>query len=655
MVISSSHALARRFARYSWLSFIALSISSPGAFAQQDTSQTAGPSIILQDVLVTSPTTVPTPESDVASSISVITSRQIAENQWRTVPDALNSVPGLNVVQTGGPGGVTSVFIRGTNANHVKVLIDGIDVSDPSNVNDSFDFGQLLTGDIERIEILRGPQSGLYGSDAIGGVINIVTKKGQGPLKMSGTVEGGSFGTLNQNLHASGSESIFNYMFNLDHWHSASTPVTPLNELQPGETRNNDSYDNLTFSTKLGADFNEHVSLNYVGRYTTSTYNFTGDSLDPTTFLYFPSPTQSQQVDHNYYTRGELVTSFFDNRLKNYLGFNYSDSWSLNTTPGSPTENNEGKRPKVDWRSVIQALPGETVVIGADHQKDSLWEINPDGNASQSDTGVFAELQSNFYNHIFMASNVRYDDYDTFGSHVTYRLPPSVILPGIETKLKASYGTGFKAPTLNELFVSYPAYFFYGNPNLLPEESTGYDFGFEQPILNNKVRFGVTYFHNDITNLIQSTFTTYINVGHAETQGIESFAEWAVTDRLHLRTDYTFTRATDESTGFQLQRVPEDKGSLSVLWTPLDPVTLSATLVAVSKWVDDYDRNNANTAPGNFAPGYAVVNVAANYKVNDRLSLFGRVDNLTNTHYEDPLGFLRPGIGVFGGMKVTAF
>lgn len=650
--------IPRRIARYS-ARLIAASVvsflSATDAFAQVRINQAATQSGPLPEVLVTAPTTVPTPENDVASSITVITNQQIEQNQWRTVPDALETVPGLNVVQTGGPGGQTSVFIRGTNSNHVKVLIDGIDVTDPSNPNDSFDFGQLLTSDIERIEILRGPQSGLYGSDAIGGVINIVTKKGHGPLKVRVTTEGGSFGTLNQSLNASGSQSIFNYMFNIAHYRATDTPVTPLNDLLPGEQRNNDSYDNLTLSTKLGADINEHLSLNYVGRYTDSNYFFTGDSLNDTTFLYYPSPTQSQQTDHDYFSRGEVVTSFFDDRLKNYFGVNYSDSWSLNLTPDSPTENNQGKRLQEDWRSVIQALPGETVVVGADHKEDTLWQINPDTNAGQTDTGAYAELQSNFYNRFFLVSNVRYDDYNTFGSHLTYRFAPAVIVPWTQTKLKASYGTGFKAPTLSELYVNYPAYFFFGNPDLKPEESTGYDAGFEQPLFNDRVRFGATYFHNNITDLIEATFTSYVNVGQAETQGVESFAEWSVTDRLKLRTDYTYTRAVDDSTGFQLQRIPYDKASVTALWTPIDPLTLSATLVAVSKWVDDYDRNNVNTAPGSFAPGYAVLNVAADYKIDDHVSLFARVNNLTNTQYEEPLGFMRPGIGVFGGMRVTAF
>lgn len=196
------------------------------AFAQEQAPSTQP--IALPTVTV-SATTIPTPTDQVASSVTVITAQQIEQQQLRTVPDALNTVPGLNVVQTGGPGGQTSVFMRGTNSNHVKVFIDGIEAGDPSSPNGAFDFAHLLTGDIETIEVLRGPQSGLYGSDAIGGVISITTKKGEGPPKVTASAEVGSFGTFKQTSSLRGSQGEFNYSFNILHFQSTSTPVTPLN------------------------------------------------------------------------------------------------------------------------------------------------------------------------------------------------------------------------------------------------------------------------------------------------------------------------------------------------------------------------------------------------------------------------------------------
>jgi len=246
------------------------------------------------EATVVSPTTVVTPTEQSASSVTVITADDIAAQQRLTVPDALAAVPGLNVVQSGGPGSQTSVFIRGTNSNHVKVLIDGIDMLDPSNPTGAFDFGHLLTGDVARIEILRGPQSGLYGSDAIGGVISITTKTGSGPPKLTLSTEGGSFGTTNERASLSGSQANFNYVFNVQHFQSASTPVTPSYDLLPGEQRNNDFYDNWTYSTKLGTKLSDSLAVNVVGRYTESKLRLTND--DFLTIPSFAEPIQSTRV-----------------------------------------------------------------------------------------------------------------------------------------------------------------------------------------------------------------------------------------------------------------------------------------------------------------------------------------------------------------------
>ena len=282
--------------------------------------------------VVTSPTTVPTPIAEVASSITVITAADIELKQRRLLADALADVPGLNIVQTGGPGGQTSVFIRGTNSNHTKVLVDGIDVSDPSNPNQTFDLGQMLTGDIARIEVLRGPQSGLYGADAIGGVISITTKKGEGPPKVFARVEGGSFGTFNQSTGVSGAQDRFNYAFSVQHWRSTSTPVTPLEVLTPNEIRNNDLYDNKTLSTRLGYDFSDAFSLNVVSRYTRSRLTFTSDFNDNAG----PDILQTDQFDHQSYSRGEAVWSLFDGRFKNYFGLAYTNAQTENVFPPDP-------------------------------------------------------------------------------------------------------------------------------------------------------------------------------------------------------------------------------------------------------------------------------------------------------------------------------
>src|SRR6478609_4511687 len=610
-----------------------------------------------QQAIVVSPTATATPIDQVASSVTVITAKDIERDQRRTVPDALATVPGLNVVQSGGPGGLTSVFTRGTNANHTKVLIDGIDVSDPSNPARVFDLGQLLTYDIQQIEVLRGPQSGLYGADALGGVISIITKKGEGPPRATGMIEGGSFGTFNQTAALSGSEDRFNYAFNVAHFRATDVPVTPLQLLPPGQKAIGNNYDNMTYSTKLGVDVNENLTLNGVARYTDATLRFTGDTFDPVTFASFPAAAQSTQIVHQLFTRGEAVWSVLNGRIKNYFGVNYTNNWNYNISPGDPAAAiTTGDRLQYDWHSVTQLTPYHTVVIGAEQQTETLQTSTV--SAQNVNKAGYVELQSQFANRLFLVENIRQDDNDRFGEHPTYRLAPALIVPFTETKLKASYGTGFKAPTLNQLFVNFPAFFFFANPNLKPEESTGYDAGFEQPLFNDRVRFGSTYFHNDITNLIQSTFdpatfrSSLGNIGSAKTEGTESFVAATVTDRVRVRADYTFTRTVDLATGLELLRRPKEKWSVQAIWNPIDPLTLSATVLHTGSFIDvsrDFSIQRL------LAPGYTVVNVAADYVITDQVKIFGRIDNLFNVHYQNPTGFLQPSLGIYGGIRVANY
>lgn len=612
----------------------------------------AGPETIRLDEVVVSATGTPTPAREVASSVTVITADQIQREQRRTLPQALAAVPGLNIVQIGGPGGQTSVFMRGTNSNHVKVLIDGIDANDPSTPNRSFDFGSMLTNDIERIEVLRGPQSGLYGADALGGVISITTKRGEGPPKLTASAEAGSYGTFNQAFGLSGGDDRFNYAFNIAHLKSDSTPVTPPNLVPPGRRINPNAYDNWNYSARLGFKLTDTLSLNWVGRYSDGYLLSTGDSGFPSV----PNAYRSSQSYKQAFTRGELVFDPFDGRFVNRFGIAYTNQDRSNRSPnaagilGLPTDN-LGERTKYDWRGDLKLLEGQMLVMGLQYENERLESRSL--TASNGNTGAFLELQSNWSERFFTVANIRRDEDETFGGHTTYRLAPTFIVPGTETKLKASYGTGFKAPTLSQRFSdSRPAYNFYGNPNLKPEESRGYDIGFEQPLLDNKLQIGATWFHNDIDNLIltNAARTSYTNIGRAQTKGVESFVALELSPQFKIRADYTFTLAKDETANQELLRRPRHKASLTANWVPIENLNLSATLIYVG---DRVDGNRDFSISRMRAPGAAIVNIAAEYKASEKLTVFGRVDNLFDKRYENPVGFLVPGLSAFGGLRVS--
>jgi len=596
------------------------------------------------ETLVVSATRIATPAAQLGSSVTVITAADIAAEQLRTVSDVLKLVPGLNVVQSGGPGGVTSVFMRGTNSNHTKVLIDGIDAGDPSNSGATFDFGQLLASDIERIEVLRGPQSGLYGSDAIGGVISITTRSGKGPFNLSGSIEGGTFRTNNETVALGGSADQFQYAANVEHLHAGSVPVTPLDLLEPGEARNADYEDNLTASTRLGYSVTPGLDLNLVGRFTDAHYAFTVD--DPFAFPSFPSAMQSKSATSQYYTRlsGHLVS--LDGVLDQTMGVAYSSAWTLNLDPNFGASVNTGDRVKFDWQGAVRLSGAQTLVLDAEHAHDAIHEPL---SAEVNDNAGAVELQSHFGNHLYSAVNLRYDDNQRFGSKVTWRLAPAYVIAESDTRFSASAGTGFKAPTLGELYQNFPPFFF-ANPDLKPETSTGYDLGVEQGLFDKAVQVGATWFRNDIRNLITTdvTGTTYANVGRAITEGVESFIGWQPLQALRLRADYTFTQADDDVLHEQLLRRPKHKATLNAAWQLSDAVSMDTTVLYVGSFIDG---NRDFSIPRLTAPAYTTVNLAVNFAVLNHLSLFGRIDNLFNRHYQDPVGFLQPALGVFAGVR----
>ncbi|MFT0891507.1 TonB-dependent receptor plug domain-containing protein [Pseudochelatococcus sp. G4_1912] len=624
----------------------ACTLPSPAAFAQQ-----IEPTLILDEISV-SATSLPTPVRQVGSSVTVITAEEIARTQRRTLPDALAPVPGTSVVQTGGPGGQASVFIRGTSANHVKVLIDGVPVNDPSTPTGAYDFGHLPTADIARIEVLRGPQSGLYGADALGGVISITTKTGKAPPKASLEMEGGSFGTFNQTAQASGGNDRFDYFLSAAHMRTEATPVTPPELVPAGQRINDDSYDNWSFASRFGVNLTESLRLSFIGRYTDALLKNTMDDGWPSA----PNPARSAQRNQRFLARAQGEWSMWDGRINNTFGVGYANEDRHNTGPINAygpgiVNSNLGERTIHDWRTDIAITPEHTLILGLQHERERFDDDMI--TASSNNAAGFIEWQGKISERLAFAANIRHDDNNDYGGHTTWRFAPTLTLPVTETRLKGSIGTAFKAPSLSQRFAdSRPAFDFYGNPDLKPETSTGYDLGFEQPFANEKVLVGATYFHNNINDLINTntTFTSYTNVGQATTRGVEAFGAVQLTEDVDMRIDYTFTLARDDIARQELLRRPRHKASFTAFWQANDKLRLSATALYVGAFVDgnrDFSITRLRTS------GYATVNLAADYQADEQTVLFARVDNLFDRRYENPTGFLRPGLGVYAGLRFS--
>lgn len=590
------------------------------------------------ETIIITATRTPTPQDRIASSVTLVTAADIEAKQEISLPDVLRDVPGLDVVETGGEGGEVSIFTRGTNSNHTKILLDGIDMADPSTPTNVFDVGKLDTADIARVEVLRGPGSGLYGSDAIGGVINVITKDGEGPFTATGRLEGGSFDSFNQDAGVSGSSDQFHYRLTLSHQHEGDTPITPPSLLLPGEKANGDYYDAVTASTKLGYDLTDYLNLGLVARADSGLEKITGDGFNFATFTAFPSPTQTRiaLVEYDGRITAHLVLGILDQTL----GLAESASVTAIADPNNGNSRNAGTRTKLDWQGNITLLDGELLVLGAETARDAISEPISDGITTNAG---FAELQTTLGDFNNSAS-IRYDDNSRFGGKFTFRLAPSFALGG--TRLKASIGSGFKAPSLEDLFGP-----FGHNPNLKPETSLGYDLGFDQQLLGG-FSGGLTWFHNDISNLIESgpppSFAP-INIGKARTQGVEAYLSWAPADTLKLRADYTYTEAEDMALKTALLRRPKNKLSLDAFWQAWPSLSADFTLLYAGSSADIGREDFAPTT----LPSYVTANLAINYALSDMFTLYGRADNLFDERYQNPAGFLQPRQAFYAGIKAS--
>jgi vitamin B12 transporter len=492
------------------------------------------------------------------------------------------------------------------------------------------------------VEVLRGPQSGLYGSDAIGGVVSITTRDGEGPLVLTGMAEGGSFDTANQSVRASGSEGAFHYSASLQHDHTGAVAVTPRALLLPGEKRNDDFYDNITASTKLGYDVTEDFSLGFAGHYNDSLGKITNDGFNLSTFTSFPSPDRSRIDTLQYDARGTAHLSLWEGRFDQTLGLAYNSSAISSADPDNGYSLAAGSRTKLDWQGDVKLTDGETIVLGAESGRDAIHSPLSAGFTTNAGYGELQSVIGDFASSL----SIRYDDNSRFGGKVTWHAAPTYTIAATGTRLKASFGTGFKAPSLQDLFGP-----FGHNPNLKPETSSGYDLGFEQS-LGDSLSAGVTWYHNDIRNLIQSgpppSFTPG-NIGKARTQGVESFIAWQAMPGLSLRADYTYTEAEDTAAHSALLRRPHHKASLNARWQASDDLSLDATLLYVGPRAD-IGRESFLTLKD---ADYTTVKLAANYRLTDRFGLFGRLENALGQRYEDPNGFQRPGFGAFAGIKAS--
>ncbi len=608
--------------------------------------------------------------SQVGSAISVITEEQIRKSGQTTLLGVLRSagVPGIDFAQTGGPGSQASAFIRGANAEHTKVLLDGMPLNDPSSPKRAFDFSSFSLDNVDRIEILRGAQSTLYGSDAIGGVVNIVTKRGQGPAQFRFSSLGGTFGTWQESAGISGGNDRYYYsvngsFLNTDGFSAASKRF--------GNTEN-DRFRNGNLGLRGGWILNENMDFDVVYRYQKTKVDV-DDRYDLDTGF---SPLDSSNFNRTETNsvRPQVRLLLFDGALEQKLAFNFVDydrdatyfnsfkdflpPFTITDDPAHPFFA-KGETRKLDYQANWKTFETEqlrnTATFGLEYFDERITtDFVPLGFplpilfAQQDARSLYVQDQIGLWDRWFTTAGYRHDDYSLAGAADTFRVTTRYQLLETNTSFHGSYGTGFRAPSLPELFG------FSANPALKPEQSKGWDIGVEQA-LDSGHRFVVdaTYFRNDFTNLIvgdpsSPTFQN-MNISSARATGVEVTGRWQAFDNTYLSAAYTHTDATNQDTGARLLRRPANKTAIGIDQYFLDR---RANLNVNLRWVghrDDFDPFTFGTRQ---LDRYTVANLQGYFDVSKSVRLFGRVDNVFDEKYEEVFAFATPRFSVFAGVTI---
>jgi vitamin B12 transporter len=613
--------------------------ASPSSKGEPTASEKAHPEAAASpearaEAVVVSATRIDIPLDQSPASVSVIGSQDLDQKQIERVSDALREVPGLSVVQTGTPGQLTSVFMRGLPSQDMQVLLDGIPIN--QGLAGQFDFANLTTDDVERIEVARGPQSTIYGPRALAGVVQIFTKKGEGPPGITLSSEGGSYDTFRESLESDGKIGQFDYSIG-------------ASRIDTDNARPNNQYRNTAAIADVGWSPDEQLRIGALFTYSLS------DAGSPNT-ISMPRPLD------NLLTEKWFIAPHVDFRVGDWWEQKLIVDYDHERQVNDP--NQDGfvfatralfVRTTVDYQNDLRPFSWLTLTSGFFYNRVDAGQERPFvlfgptfiSDHTEETAGFLQATLTPIRNLIFVAGG-RFDHFNQFGDVWTYRFAGSYKVDKTNTTFHSSVATGFSPPSSQDKI-------FGNNFGLQPEKDLGWDIGFEQRLWENRITMGVTYFHNDLSNVIgfNGLFETF-NLGAAETQGLETELRAQPLADLILTASYTYLDAEKTSSadisqpqGSRLPRRPRNEVyvSASYLWCKKLRTTLAA------KWVNA--REEINFGSPNFdIEDYNFVNFAAEYEITPHVTLFGRIDNLTNEHYSEVFGFPALGRAAYGGLKL---
>jgi vitamin B12 transporter len=621
-------------------------------------AQETGPPTRVEPVVVTA-TKIETPAEEVGAAVTVIHGDDFRARHWTRVEDALRAVPGLDVQRFGGPGKLSNITIRGARPGQVQVLIDGMRAKNPTS--GTFDFSDLSPDLIERIEVIRGPQSTLYGADAIGGVINVITKKGQGPFAGSLHQELGNHDTLRSRAEIGGAWRWLDYALSGSHFESA------------GQFKN-DNTDLDAVSTRLGLSrLPGDSSVAFMLR-----YNRNRTRLPIRSPFVGPQPIEPLLDENARQGSDSLATtlratthpvSWWESevrlsRLYNHVRFEDAPDPGV-ACPflafGFPCEfpsETTIERREAEWLNHVHVGKWSTSTVGLEYQhEEGASEGSTVFSGRANKQSVFFQQQFRLLDRLFTSAGFRVEDHSVFGTVTTQRGSLAYVVKGWGTRIRGGAGSGFRAPTFVDLFFPGAA-----NPDLKPERSFSYDVGVDQRLWKDRVRLGATYFHNTFTDLITccgaptpaAPFGGPINVGRARSEGLEFTSEVDLLDTLTASVAYTYTRSkvlVGALADRPIPRIPRHLWNIGLTWTPLPRLSLFTEVHTSSRQFETFGTV--------YNTGHTRVDVGGTYRILGRhgflraLEATARIQNLLDEAYAEVRGFPAPGITALAGLRVA--
>jgi len=603
------------------------------------------------ETVVVSATRTETPVSQLGQSVTVITRQQIEDTHAASVTDLLRQVPGIDFRSNGPHSSSTTLGLRGLAGYHTKVLLNGIPVQDTATTQQVPILNDINVDDIEQIEIVRGPGSTVYGSNALGGVVNVITRKGVGSERPTGTlgVEMGSHGRFRTSGSVRGQSGPLDYSFSVlrESEDGISAQDTPLNG-------DNDAWRNRQVQGTIGLRLAENVRLEYFGRYSSLDEEY--DIADATW-----GPFQDSGDTHSQRWLSGLrlsATDLLDGLMDTSLAVSVADltrgyrdeaGWSWD-------DRFSGRTVEYTWQSTLHLHERADLTLGIDHAQESAtiddggnpgWGIPPTTPVDDRHrtTAAFAEIKTEPIDNLFLNGGTRWNDHSVFGYEWTWTAAAAYHIPSSGTRLKTSAGKAYRAPSLYELYEPQ-----YGNPALEPEVGNSWDIGFEQDVCRDRVTFGSTYFRNRVSDYIGFDMLswTYDQVSGVKANGLENFVRYRPIDDVTLQLTHTYQHTNSmEAEAAPLAFTPRHKGSADLTWRPCGgPVTIN---------LNGSYCGHVNTAAGDgeHLEAYTLANAAVSYRLTKQLEVYGRVQNLLNENYEIAPNYNEYGRVYYVGMNVT--